>query len=182
MLPVDLSMDFFSEESGSHGLRYAASKILAHQATRDFLKDNAPHYTTITIHPTFVLGHSLIQSTAEELGGINVMFWQSLMSEQPTIGNAWVDVHDVADAHVKCLETEIANGTEIILSAPPVSWESVANFVKDKYPMLGCKLQPPFDVNWTLDTTTANQVLGMKWRSWQSIVEDVVNQQLSLRK
>ncbi|KAJ5166299.1 dihydroflavonal-4-reductase [Penicillium canariense] len=180
VIPVDLSMDF-PEGFVGEVLKYSASKILAHQATRDFLAANSPHYSVITLHPVFVLGDSMIQQTASELDSINGLFWKSLFTEKPQLSSTWVHVRDVADAHVKVLETDVKSGTEFILSRPATSWEEVASFVKSKYPALGCQLQPPFESGWTVETTGAEQNLGIKWRSEWEIVEDVVNQQLALQ-
>ncbi|PWY83855.1 NAD(P)-binding protein [Aspergillus sclerotioniger CBS 115572] len=179
VIPVDISMQF-PEGFAGHALKYAASKVLAHQATRSFLKDNQPHYTLINFHPTFVLGHSLIQKTAEQISGMNALFWLSVKSGKTRISNAWVHVSDVADAHVKALGTDIKSGTEFILSRPSVSWDHVADFIKTKYPAADCKLEPPFEGNWKLDTTAADTILKMHWRSEETIIEDVVEQQLDL--
>ncbi|KAJ5725285.1 dihydroflavonal-4-reductase [Penicillium malachiteum] len=178
--PVDLDATFPEGFSG-HALKYSASKIKAHEATRDFLVNNTPHYNLITFHPVFVLGDSLIQQSAEDLGGMNGIFWMSLFSEKPQLANAWVHVRDVADAHVKALEIDIETGKEFILSRPVVSWDEAVSYVKEKYPALGCKLQGPFQGGWTVDTTAADQTFGPKWRSESTIIDDIVNQQLGFR-
>ncbi|KAJ5623031.1 NAD(P)-binding protein [Penicillium lividum] len=180
IVPVDPSMSF-PEGFGGHGLKYAASKILAHQATRDFLRDEKPHYKVLTLHPVFVLGDDMLQTTAEGLAGMNKFFWQSFFSEKPHIGNAWVHVRDVADAHVKALETDAESGTEFILSLPHVSWEDAVRFAEKKYPGLGYKLEPPFEVDWDVQNTAAEQIFGLKWRSAEKITEDVFDQQLALQ-
>ncbi|KAF5857379.1 hypothetical protein ETB97_005914 [Aspergillus alliaceus] len=179
IFPVDTSMDFPEGFTGL-AMKYSASKILAHEATRTFLKNKKPHYTVITFHPTFVLGDSLVQKTAHDIGGMNALFWNSIESEKPKIANVWVHVRDVAHAHAKALETNIENGTEFLLSRPAVSWEYVVSFIKAKYPALDCKLEPPFERSWTVDTTVADQILGLKWRSEEDMIEDVINQQLAL--
>ncbi|GKZ26828.1 hypothetical protein AbraIFM66951_005025 [Aspergillus brasiliensis] len=180
IIPVDLNMSF-PEGFGGHGLKYAASKILAHQATRSFMKDNHPHYNLITLHPAFVLGPSLVQKTPEDIGGMNALFWLSITSRQPQMPNAWVHVYDVADAHIKVLEKDIPSGTEFLLSRPAISWEHAAEFIKAKYPAVECKLEPPFEGHWALDTTAADRILGMQWRSEEQIIEDVLDQQMKLR-
>ena len=180
VIPVDLQMSFPEGFSG-HGIKYAASKILAHQATRDFLKKNHPHYNLITFHPVFVLGDSLVQHSAQEISGMNALLWASIFSEKPRLANAWVHVRDVADAHINALGTEIETGKEFILSRPVVSWEEVGEFVQSHYPTLGCKLDPPFEGGWTVDTTAADTILGIQWRSVETIVQDVINQQLELK-
>ncbi|KAE8354580.1 hypothetical protein BDV28DRAFT_146949 [Aspergillus coremiiformis] len=179
IIPVDTNMTM-PEGSAGHWLKYASSKILAHQATRAFLQNNKPHYALITFHPAFVLGDSMIQKTAQDIDAINGFFWESLESRKPNIPTAWVHVRDVADAHVKALETEIESGTEFLLATPVVSWEYVGNYVKSKYPTVHWKLEPPFG-SWTVDVSTADRILRLKWRSQEQIVDDVINQQLALR-
>lgn len=179
-VPVDLSMEF-PEGFIGHALKYSASKIQAHQATRTFLKNHSPHFDVVTLHPTFVLGESLIQTSADEIGGMNTLFWASLFAEKPRIANAWVHVRDVADAHIRVLETDVASGQEFILSRPVISWEDVMSYVNQKYPDLGCKLHPPFKGGWAVDTTAADSILGIEWRSEHAIIDEIVKQQLSFR-
>ncbi|TAQ89948.1 hypothetical protein B7494_g1731 [Chlorociboria aeruginascens] len=154
VIPVDLDMSFPAGLTG-HGIKYAASKILAHQATRDFLVKENPHYDLITLHPTFVLGHNLVQESAQGLDGVNGLFWMSLFSEQqPLIPSAWVHVQDVADAHIKLLDTPVESGKEFILSEHETfPWEEAVDFIKAKYPNLGIKIKPPFEGEWKVDIT-----------------------------
>ncbi|KAE8369001.1 hypothetical protein BDV27DRAFT_166591 [Aspergillus caelatus] len=178
-IPIDIPT-VIPEGPRGHGLKYQASKIRAHQATRDFLASQNPHFTIITFHPTFVLGESLIQKTPEGIDGINALFWDSLHSEKPTIPNVWVDVRDVAEAHIRALKAEIPSGTEFLLSAPAASWEATGQMVRRKFPSVGCKLQGPIEGGWTVDTKTAERILGMHWRRQDEIVEAVLEQQLRL--
>jgi len=182
VIPVNLEMPF-PEGAAGHALRYSASKILAHQATREFLKENTPHYTLITFHPTLVLGHSIIQESGD-ISGSNGMVWQSLFSEKPTAPAGWVHVRDVADAHVKALETDIESGTEFLLSGskPASPWAEVVSFVNSQYPGLGWKLQLPFEGGWKVDVSRAEEVLKINWRSKEDMVRDIVEQQLSFVK
>ncbi|KAJ6031881.1 dihydroflavonal-4-reductase [Penicillium herquei] len=184
LAPADavISQDVSVKEGFTgHALKYSASKIKAHEATRDFLVKNALHYNLITFHPTFVLGDSMIQQGAEDISGMNAIFWMSLFSEKPRLPNAWVHVRDVADAHVKALKNDIETGREFILSRPVISWDTVVSYVGKKYPALGCKLQGPFQGGWTVDTTAADQTLALKWRSESTIIDDVIKQQLGFR-
>lgn len=165
-----------------HGLKYQASKILAHQATRTFLKERAPHYTLLTFHPVFVLGPSRIQQSAKEIDGMNAAVWNSFRSKRASIPPVWVHVQDVAEAHLKALETAIRSGTEFILSAPPFRWEEAVDFVKLNYPSIDVKLQPPFPPPWDVDTSTAERILDMKWRTREDMIRGVFDQQFALSK
>ncbi|KAJ5248827.1 NAD(P)-binding protein [Penicillium chermesinum] len=177
---LDLSVPFPAGPEG-YGKKYHASKILSHQATRDWLSANNPHFAVLTLHPVFVLGDSLIQETADQIGGINAWLWDSAITGTPRLGNIWVHVRDVADAHVKALEKDIPSGTEFILSAPGISWDKAASFIKEKFPEVESKLEPPINFNWSVETKAADELLGMKWRSQETILEDVFNQQLFLQ-
>lgn len=173
----------FPDNFTGHGMKYAASKILAHQATREFLSQNKLHYTLLTFHPTFVLGDSFIQDSAESIDGINGLFWKSLFSEKPLMAaGAWVHVRDIADAHVKALENSTESGTEFLLSGPVMSWDEAIKFVNEKYPTLGVKLEPPFAKGWEIDVSTADRILQLKWRSPETTIQDLIDQQLSFRE
>ena len=110
--PIDLKFPFPDGIPGA-ALKYAGSKILAHQATRDWLKANKPSYLLNTLHASFVLGNDLNQKNAEALSGINRLFWGSLFSEQPLFANAWVHVLDVAATHIKVIKTDTVQGARI---------------------------------------------------------------------
>ncbi|KAJ5624650.1 dihydroflavonal-4-reductase [Penicillium lagena] len=180
VIPVDTSVVYPDDLFGG-AKKYSTSKIMAHQATRDFLKNENPHYNLITLHPSFVMGESLIQETAEQISGMNAYFLISLASKQPLLGTGWVHVLDVADAHVKILQTDLQTGTEIILCRPVIAWEDVASFVRSKYPDLPVNLEPPFPGKWTINNDIAEKSLGIQWRSMETIVQDVLDQQLALQ-
>ncbi|KAJ5819731.1 dihydroflavonal-4-reductase [Penicillium riverlandense] len=181
VIPVDTSAIYPDDPYGGFQ-KYSTSKIVAHQATRDFLKNEKPHYNLITVHPSYVMGESLIQQTAEQLGGVNGMFWMSLQSKLPLFGMAWVHVRDIADAHVKLLQTDLPTGTEIILCGPVIAWEDVISFVRSKYPDLPVNLEPPVNPGkWIVNQEIAEKNLGIQWRSMETIVQEVVNQQLALQ-
>lgn len=130
-------------------MKYSASKILAQQATRDFVAKEKPPFKLVTyihlcstqsfghandcysFHPTFVLGDSLIQRTFNELDGMNAQLWTSLPSEELLIPSAFVHVRDVAQAHVAALRNRdlLKTGTGYILSTQPLGWDRVADVV-----------------------------------------------------
>lgn len=128
-----------------------------------------------------MLGNSLIQETADEIAGLNNWLWQSIPEETPRFASVWVHVRDVADAHVLALQKDAPTGTEFILSSPSITWDRAAEFIKEKYPVLDTKLKGPFNYNWTADLDAAENILGIRWRSQEDILEDVLDQQLAFR-
>lgn len=162
---------------------YHASKLLAHQATINWMKESKPQFSLVTLHPSFVMGHSLIQNTTEEASGINALFWGTLQADKPQFPPIYVDVHDVADAHLKAA-TVIARDqtTEFLLSGPDASWDQVLSFIKSEFPEVELGWIPPFAGGAKVDTSRAEKELGMKWRSMEEIFRSLLSQQLGLLK
>lgn len=171
--------------------KYQASKFAAHKATLDFVKENQPRFTTISLHPVFVFGRSLVQTTAEELSGTPGMLWTSLVSETPAFGQfLGVHVDDVAAAHVRALEIGPLNaddgGTNAVrsylLAAERRPWADVDRFVREQYPDVEWALSPVESTNYGVDTTRAERELGITFKGMEEQVKDVVDQQLEFRQ
>jgi nucleoside-diphosphate-sugar epimerase len=172
-------------------LKYHASKILAHRATLEWASSNTPSFNIITLHPSFVFGRNLTQTSPEGIDGTNAMLWGCLHSPKPFIPISAVDVRDVASAHIKALSVSVSKPNEIeefVLSAGPSdgwTWDKVADFAREKYPALGSKLQgpidTPFDVPPTAITTKAEKVLGVKWKRMEETVASFLDHQIELQ-
>jgi nucleoside-diphosphate-sugar epimerase len=177
-------MDFPDDPTVSAGLKYHASKLLAHHATLDWVQANNPHYNVITLHPSFVFGHSLIQTSTENADPLNKMLWASLSSEKPQIPSSGVDVKDVAAAHLKALDLKVGENSEVqefLLSGAGWRWDRVVDFVNEKYPNLGIKMTGPFAEDWKVETKRAEELLGVEWTPVEDTVADVLDQQLRFR-
>jgi nucleoside-diphosphate-sugar epimerase len=163
--------------------QYHASKLAAHTATLDYISDHKPDYTVVTIHPVFVFGENLLQTTAGELGGTNGMLFGSLYSkESPTASYRGVHVLDVAEAHIRALSLDDAPIASFLLASKGKSWEEVMDFAKNEFPEAGFETKSKAGDLWSVDTTRAEAHLGFKeWREMEEQVRDVVQQQLKLR-
>lgn len=180
-------MTFPTDPQASGGLKYHASKVLAHRATLSWAETNTPPFNIITLHPSFVFGRNLTQTSAAALDGTNAFLWASLTAPQPMIPMSGVDVRDVAGAHVKALEVGV-NGTaeveEFLLAAGETegwTWGRVAEFVRERYPFVGVKLEGPFAEPPKVDSRRAREVLGVQWRGMEDTVSAFLDQQAELR-
>lgn len=181
VLPVDVDMELPESPQEAYGMMYRISKVLAHQATRDFLEKEKPSYKLLTTHPTLVIGESRIQNSAEQIDMVNAMLWMTIQSAKPAYPSLWVDVKDVATAHVSAIDTAAPSGTEFILSLNGVTWEDIAAFTKSEYPDLA-KLEPPFEGPVTkVVTGNAEKHLGLKWTPWKQTFRETIEQQLSFK-
>jgi nucleoside-diphosphate-sugar epimerase len=184
---VDAKMSFPDDAKSSGGLKYHASKILAHRATLEWASTNSPHFNIITLHPSFVFGRNLTQTSPEALDGTNAMLWGSLHSPRPFIPMSAVDVADVASAHLKSLDVKVGQSNQVdefILSASEKdgwTWGNVAEFVKAKYPQVKVGLEGPFDEPPKVDTQRAEQVLDIKWRKMEDTISSFLDHQIELK-
>ncbi|EFQ25950.1 NAD dependent epimerase/dehydratase [Colletotrichum graminicola M1.001] len=186
-IPVDRDMEFPQDPQASAGLKYQASKILAHRSVLEWAPKNKPGFTIVTLHPSFVFGRNLNQTSEDGIDGSNAMLWNSLFSEKPAVPLVAVDVRDVALAHLRALNVDFKEQTavqEFVLSAPePVrwDWEHVVEFGREKYPQLNIKLKGPFDKPAKPGANRATELLGIQWRSMEDTVANFLDHQLELK-
>jgi nucleoside-diphosphate-sugar epimerase len=165
-----------------HTAKYHASKILAHDATKKFIQTQKPHYSILTLHPTFIMGRSLIQTTPEGLDAVNGLFVMSLGMEQPLLPPYMVHIDDVAHATLAAATAKIPEEeTEFLLSVPKTSWENVVKYVKEKHSAWPVKLQGPFPEYVGVDGSRAEKILGVRYHSVEEIIDSVLDQQEELR-
>ncbi|KAF6750213.1 D-lactaldehyde dehydrogenase [Ephemerocybe angulata] len=106
---------------------YGASKVLAERATWEFYNAHKSEvqWDISVINPPLVFGPSIqTPKSASDLPSTLKLWWDSVIepSSKPeamtlSIPNGWVDVRDIAEAHVRAMETEEAGGERIIASA-----------------------------------------------------------------
>src|SRR5947209_5787506 len=105
-------------------------------------------------------------------------------SELPPTGvYLWVDVRDVAEAHVNAFEKD-ATG-RFLVTAGKFSNQQVVNIIHKRFPELADKLPKataddgiPTEL-YGVDNSRSVEVLGLKYRSLETCVVDLVN---SLKK
>jgi dihydroflavonol-4-reductase len=91
---------------------YYFSKTLAERAAWDFVKQRRPWFDLVSVNPFLIVGPSLVAG----LNTSNQIFVDLLKGTYPGIvGLTWgfVDVRDVAAAHVRAMDTPTANGRYI---------------------------------------------------------------------
>ena len=103
----------------------------------------------------------------------------------PTGVFGWVDVRDVALAHVRAIEVPKAGGERFFVTAGLYSNKDIADAIKETHPELESKLPKdttsdmPADI-YQLDNSKSIGVLGMKYRSLKESVGDAVTSMLAV--
>jgi nucleoside-diphosphate-sugar epimerase len=165
--------------------QYQASKLASYTATLDFVSTHNPHFSVVTLHPVFVFGRNLLQTSASELTGTNGGLFGGLYSDEPMFKHfQGVHVDDVAEAHIRALNLAADKPvSSYLLAAKDRSWGEVLEFVNKKYPEAGFKTEAKLKGDrWIVETARAEAELGFEaWKGMEEQVGDVVEQQFALR-
>lgn len=167
-------------------------KTFAEKAAWDFVEKEKPNFDVATINPPLVLGpvvHYLNSLDAINTSNNRIanMIRGNCKDKLPPSGTfLWVDVHEVALAHVRAIEVPEAGGQRFFLTAGLYSNKEIADIIRDSFPELADKLpskdEPsdmPTDV-YGYDNTKSIQVLGIKYRSLKESVVETVKSLLTI--
>lgn len=170
---------------------YRASKTAAEKAAWDFIKTQRPQFDLVSLCPAMVFGAFLpgaLPPSIEHLNTSNSLVHAVVSAGETaavpgTKGPVWVDVRDVADAHVRSLTTPDAGGSRFLLAAGVYCNQELADVSRE---VLGLKNRSRIPVgqpgkreahlHFGVDSREAQQVLGMEWRGLADCLERLVPQ------
>lgn len=180
------------EEAMDHSQVYRGSKTFAEKAAWTFIEKEKPNFDIATINPPLVFGpivHYL--NSLESLNTSNQRLRnliQGQMKEKiaPTGTFLWVDVRDVALAHVRAIEVPEAGGERFFVVAGFFSNKELADMARETHPKLESKL-PPADSSsdfpeniYEIDNNKSQKILGIKYRPLKQTVSDTIDSLLAV--
>ncbi|KAJ4711582.1 Cinnamoyl-CoA reductase 1-like [Melia azedarach] len=152
---------------------YALSKTLAEEAAWRFSKEN--EIDLVTIHPGFVLGPPLqpnlnfsVEVILNLINGVQVF-------PSPY---RFVDVRDVANAHIQAFEAPTANGRYVLVGRVTQRYE-VLKLLREDYPTLQLKERFEFEEepqpqpSYQISKERA-QSLGINFTPWEISLRDTI--------
>jgi len=186
---------------------YRASKTFAEKAAWEFVEKEKPNFTVSTINPPMVFGpivsltmHAAIQSLTcyqvhalDSLDNMNTSNQRILSAAQgkfkdeipPSGVHLWVDVRDVAEAHVAAFEKPDAANKRFFVTAGYFSNKELCQIIKKNFPDfkdLPSDSTPGGDYPegtpekglYTYNNKRSIDILGLKYKTFeQSIVDSV---------
>lgn len=164
---------------------YRGSKTMAEKAAWEFVEKEKPNFSMSTINPPLVLGpiiHYLNSLDAINTSNATVlsMIRGELKGKElpPTNVVLWVDVRDVAAAHVDAVEKPDAADKRFFVTAGYFSNAEVAGVIrknfpeyKDVIPEQGGSMP---EAMYKFDNSRSKEVLGLKYRALEESVVDLV--------
>ncbi|KAI1117884.1 3-beta hydroxysteroid dehydrogenase/isomerase family protein [Nemania sp. NC0429] len=169
---------------------YLASKTFAEKAAWAFVRDERPNFTLTTMNPPMVYGpviHSL--SSLDSINTSNARFVSLLRGSPstpcpPTVNYLFVDVRDLALAHVLALEKPEAANQRFLVTAGNYSNAEIAQVISEEYPEYKDRMpvgealksgeRPATGVN-GYDNRKSIDVLGMQYRTLKESVVGVID-------
>ncbi|KAI9666211.1 MAG: hypothetical protein M1821_004146 [Bathelium mastoideum] len=176
---------------------YAISKIAALNAAEDWIQQHdgttsgRATFDLVHIHPSFVLGANELATTVRAvLGGTNAAAATLALgarggADEPRLG-ASVHLEDVAEAHVRALQPEVAGNQSFVVSTPGgIKWEDTLEVVERVFPeavadgrLPNNGAQKTGELN--ADVAKTEEVLGIRFRGFEEQVKSVVGQLLEV--
>lgn len=129
----EFTEEFFNHSSTSRHQPYSYSKLLAEKEAWNMFSMQKK-WELVVINPTLVMGPSLsVNSNSESLKIMNDLLRGWYRAGVPALQFGFVDVRDVALAHVLALKTENARGRHILMSEV-ASFLDIANIIRSEFP------------------------------------------------
>ncbi|KAJ7490826.1 D-lactaldehyde dehydrogenase [Mycena latifolia] len=162
-------------------VKYCASKTLAERAAWDFVKQHRSEigWDLSVMNPPLVVGpviHAV--SSPEALNTSSLWIYNAFTKPEGRTrpGTSWVDVRDLALAHVRALQTEEAGGERFLISAGEFVWQDWLDAAppSSKYEKgtPGAGKDAVYLIRY--DASKGIRILGMKYRSMAETTADVI--------
>ncbi|TRX92654.1 hypothetical protein FHL15_006328 [Xylaria flabelliformis] len=183
--------------TGPPGTTYRVSKTLAEKAAWDFKEKEKPNFDIATINPPFVFGpvvHHLssladINTSNGNMVALIVGRWKAEIP--PTGVHLWVDVRDVAKAHVAAMERPEAGGNRFFVTTGLFANKEIVPIVRKHFPQIADKLPEDgvqggdypggsVDNVYKYDNSKATKVLGIDWIPFEQSIVDTIGSVLKV--
>ncbi|CAK7902485.1 putative NADPH-dependent methylglyoxal reductase Grp2p [[Candida] anglica] len=174
---------------------YLGSKTFAEKAAWEIIETKKPSFNFCTINPACIFGPQAFDSEVKETMNASVEILHRLIklkSTDPVPAHAagFIDVRDVAAAHIVAFENKEADSKRLILSDKRFSSQGLLDIINENFPTLKGKL--PIGNPGTSDEHTkvlaainnelTKKILGFKFISLEKSVIDTVEQILSVKE
>ncbi|QDS76011.1 hypothetical protein FKW77_004832 [Venturia effusa] len=166
---------------------YRGSKTFAERAAWEFVEKEKPNFDIATMNPPIVFGpiaHHL--DSLDNLNTSNQLIRDLIQGKMaggrlsPNSSPLFVDVRDLAIAHVQALEVPEAGGKRFFVTAGHYSLADAVEAIRAAHPEIASKLpntstadNPPEVLGY--DNTRAKEILGLEFTPLEKSVNDTVN-------
>ena len=170
---------------------YAASKVKALNATREYVRTEKPTFDVINIMPVFIVGkNELITDAKDILNGTNKFAFAPILGQNASMPSTGALNHldDVAKVHLLSLDPKVEGNQDFGIQAGGIEgivWDDGIEIVKRRFPeavkdgrLPANGSQPTKKIRF--DTSRTEKVLGIKFQSFEDALVNVTEHYLEL--
>lgn len=174
---------------------YCGSKTFAERAAWDFVEKEKPNFKLTTVNPSYVFGPQAFASTIGDLINTSSDILYSILKLKPNEKlpehkGGFVDVRDVAYAHLVAFEKPEAAGQRLLLNSGPFVTQSILNVMNDNIPAVRGKIpvgdreseKKDLEETVNVDNSKTKAILGRPLIDLKKSVVDSIEQILSVKK
>lgn len=136
-------MSYDEAVAGDKGAAYRAGKKFAEKAAWDFVKLEQPNFDLVVLCPPMIFGPCLPETfqrlRLEDLNESNKRVYNGYINTKKENGlphnalNVYVDVRDLAEAHIEALSRQELGGERIIVSAREISAQRICDILRENF-------------------------------------------------
>lgn len=167
---------------------YRGSKKFAELESWNYVKEKKSKFDIVTLCPPMTFGpvvHPV--DGVEKLNESNKMLWNVASGEPLPVARVpfWVDVRDLAEAHVEALfRPEAGNKRFVVASPERFSYAQAADIIRESFAdskgIISEEVQTVDDSH-GLDGVTASKELGITYRPFKETVVDLISQAVEMK-
>ena len=170
---------------------YRAAKAVAEREAFSFMKQTSGlSFDLISLCPAMVFGPFLETALPDgptSINQSNKIIWDVVSSGEgsgvpPTKGPVWVDVRDVAKAHVVALSTHELGISRLLLAEGVYCNQEIADEARRLFPAHKSRIprgepgKRETDKHFKVDASAEAERLGVTWRKLQDTLQDLIPQ------
>lgn len=190
-----LTYEHGAKKDAPAAIAYLASKTLAERLAWDFIATEKPSFDLVTICPPVIYGPNVHATASLDRLNLSSADLYRLMSPvskpaDPIPKNthwSWVDVRDVAAAHLKAFQVPDAGGNRVLVARGNFSYQQIADILREKLPELHDRVpigQPGTGLGgvklYAVDSSKSRRILGVNYRDLEETVADTARAFLDL--
>ncbi len=164
-------------------IAYRGAKKFAEKAAWDFMEEKKPNFDLVTLCPSMTFGpivHPV--SGLDQLNETNAMLWK--VAEGQPLATArvpsWIDVRDLAFAHVEAALRPDAGGKRYIPGgSEPFTYDLAAKIMEEEFDWAKGKVkreEQAVDNSYGFDGETTARELGVHYTSFRTTIVDLISE------
>jgi nucleoside-diphosphate-sugar epimerase len=178
-----LTYEEAAHKATSPVIAYRGSKKFAELEAWNYIREKKPTFDLVALCPPMTFGpvvHPV--SGIDKINESNAMLWQVASGAPLPVARVpfWIDVRDLAAAHVGALFTKEAGGKRYTPTAPETfSYAKAASIIAAEFPDSKdkvCRDEQSIDESYGLDGETSGRELGFTYHTFRDTVRDFVSQ------